>query len=308
MIFKGGIKLKYTGPVFRPPFESNSLLLQVTVGCSHNSCSFCTMYANTSFEVESLSQIENDLLEARRTYRSVKRIFLVNGDPFVLSAEKLEKIAIKINEILPEVETITMYASIGNIVSKTDEELRRLRELKVNDLNIGLESGLQSTVEFMGKGFDIETAKNQLKRLESNGMNYSLNIIIGAAGQGKGILNARATSEFLNDLNPTLLFIATLHIGEESDLNSKVDFGDFKESSLKENLEEEIELLKGLELKNTHFFGLHVSNPVPVYGLLPLEKNKLLNELETGLDKMNEKTLNQTIKRSDSEGRIIWED
>ncbi len=93
--------MTYTGPVFRPPFEANSLLLEVTVGCSHNGCTFCTMYRNTCFQVSPMEQIENDLKEARAQYRSVKRIFLVNADPFVLRADKLKAIALKINAYFP---------------------------------------------------------------------------------------------------------------------------------------------------------------------------------------------------------------
>ena len=118
--------MKYTGPVFRPPFEAHSLLLQVTVGCSHNKCTFCTMYRDTPFQVESMEQIEKDLREARQSYALVRRIFLVNADPFVLSADKLKAIAEKINEIFPEIETIAMYASVKNIIDKTDEELKEL--------------------------------------------------------------------------------------------------------------------------------------------------------------------------------------
>ncbi|WP_246517663.1 radical SAM protein [Clostridium aciditolerans] len=156
--------MKYTNPVYRPPFEANSLLLQVTVGCSHNQCSFCTMYKDVPFQTESMEQIEKDLLEARKAYRKVSRIFLVNADPFVLSANKLKLIAIKINEILPEVETIAMYASIKNIINKTDEELKELRALKINELNIGLESAMPEVVEHFNKGFTIDEAKVQLNR------------------------------------------------------------------------------------------------------------------------------------------------
>ena len=148
--------MKYTGQVYRPPFEANSLRLQVTVGCSHNKCTFCTMYQNTPFQVERMEQIEQDLREARQMYPLVRRIFLVNADPFVLSAEKLKAIARKINEILPEVETIAMYASVKNILDKTDEDLKELRALKINELNIGIESGMDEVMRHLNKGFTLE--------------------------------------------------------------------------------------------------------------------------------------------------------
>lgn len=113
--------MKYTGTTYRPPYEANSLLVQVTQGCSHNSCSFCTMYRDVPFAVEELAQVEHDLLEARTMYRTVKRIFLLNGDAFSLGFSRLEAIGQKILEIFPEVETIASYASIESIARKTDE-------------------------------------------------------------------------------------------------------------------------------------------------------------------------------------------
>ena len=110
--------MKYTGPVYRPPVEAESLLLQVTVGCAYNKCSFCTMYKDTPFSFESIEQVEKDLQEAKRLYKRVKRVFLVNGDAFVLSAKHLKSIAKKIIEYFPEIKIITMYASINNIKTK----------------------------------------------------------------------------------------------------------------------------------------------------------------------------------------------
>lgn len=122
--------MKYTGTTYRPPFEANSLLLQVTTGCSHNKCTFCTMYRNIPFEVENMEQIEKDLNEARHARRRIRRVFLVNGDAFVLSADKLKEIAKKIIEIIPEVETIAMYSSVKNIEEKLFLECLDKRDIE----------------------------------------------------------------------------------------------------------------------------------------------------------------------------------
>ena len=111
--------MHYTGNIYRPPFEARSLLLQVTTGCSHNRCSFCTMYRDTPFHMEPMEQIEQDLEEASLFYPNTRRVFLENGDPFVLPADRLAEIARLIHEKLPEVETIAMYASIKNIRGKS---------------------------------------------------------------------------------------------------------------------------------------------------------------------------------------------
>ena len=144
--------MHYTGTIYRPPFEARSLLLQVTAGCSHNRCSFCTMYRDEQFGVEPLEQVEADLQEAREYVPNVTRVFLENGDPFALSADRLEEIAVMVHAYLPKVETIAMYASIKNVIGKTDEELKRLRILGINELNIGVESGLDDALSYMNKG------------------------------------------------------------------------------------------------------------------------------------------------------------
>lgn len=295
--------MKYTGPVFRPPFEANSLLLQVTVGCSHNTCSFCTMYSNVPFQIETMEQIEKDLLEARKVHPKVNRIFLVNADPFALSADKLKLIATKINEILPEVETIAMYASVKNIINKTDDELKELRALKINDLNIGVESGMPEVVEHFNKGFTVDEAKAQLKRLTNAGIDFSVNIIIGAAGSEKTHENAIANSQFLNEIHPNLIFIAALHVDPGSPLDEEVNKGLFKENTLRQNIEEEIEMLSGLTLENTYFFGLHTSNVIPVHGRLPEKKDEMIAALKDGLNSIRAEYLDAHLKKG-AEGSI----
>lgn len=296
--------MKYTGPIYRPPFEANSLLLQVTVGCSHNKCTFCSMYRDVTFCTESIEQIEKDLLEARELYPIVKRIFLVNADPFVLSADKLKEIAKKINEILPEVETIAMYASINNIKDKTDEELKELRSLKINDLNIGIESGLDEVVTKLNKGFTIEEAKKQLKRLNLAGIDFSINIIIGAAGKEKSKENAIANAKFLNLVKPNLIFIATLHIDPGSYLEKELINGSFNENTIGENIKEELLMLENLNLENTFFFGLHASNVIPIYGFLGEKKQDMIADLKKGLASLKDSYLNKKPLK-DSEGRVV---
>lgn len=283
--------MKYTGPIFRPPFESDSLLLQVTVGCSHNKCTFCTMYSDILFKTESLEQIEQDLLEARETYSHVKRVFLVNADAFVLSGARLKIIANKINEILPEVETIAMYASVNNIKDKTDDELKELRALKINDLNIGIESGSATVLKLLNKGFTPDEAKKQLNRLTKAGIDYSVNIIIGAAGSDESLHHAIESSSLLNELNPSLIFVATLHVDQGSPLETKLKSGDFKENNVRQNIIEEIEFLSRLNLKNTYFFGYHTSNVIPVGGFLNEDKEKILNSLYKGMKSINKDIL-----------------
>lgn len=284
--------MKYTGPVFRPPFEAHSLLLQVTVGCSHNKCTFCTMYRDTPFQVESMEQIEKDLREARQSYALVRRIFLVNADPFVLSADKLKAIAEKINEIFPEIETIAMYASVKNIIDKTDEELKELRALKINELNIGIESGMDEVMQHLNKGFTLDEARTQLLRLKKAGIEFSINIILGAAGMEKSLENAIANSKFINETEPYLIFVATMHVDPGSQLREELEAGTFVENTLGQNLTEEIEMLRRIEAGDTYFYGLHTSNVIPVHGLVGDKKEEMLQTLEDGMESIAPRYLN----------------
>jgi radical SAM superfamily enzyme YgiQ (UPF0313 family) len=297
--------MNYTGPVFRPPFEANSLLLQVTVGCNHNECTFCTMYQDVPFQIEPLEQIERDLQEAKKRYTSVKRIFLVNADPFVLRASKLKSIAEKINEYFPEIETIAMYASVKNIINKTDEELKELRALKINELNIGIESGMDEALHRLNKGFTSEEARVQLKRLKKAGIDFSANIILGAAGTEKSRENAIASSELLNEVEPYLIFVATMHVDPGSKLYEEMQAGEFVENTLGQNLTEELELLKRLKI-NTRFFGLHMSNIIPLDGQLPQAQDKLIEVLEKGIRAIPGRILDSRPKKG-FEGAAVFD-
>ena len=268
--------MHYTGTIYRPPFEARSLLLQVTTGCSHNRCSFCTMYRDEPFRVEPLEQIEEDLAEARQYVPNVTRVFLENGDPFALSADRLEQIAVMIHAYLPRVETIAMYASIKNVIGKSDEELRRLRNLGINELNIGVESGLDEALAYMNKGYTSEQAKHELNRLKSAGIDYGANIILGCAGPERRHENAAATAALLNETKPYLIFTGTIHSDPGCPLYEDMQSGRFVESTFGEYLDEEEELLELLDFTDCYLFGLHPSNIVTMHGNLPEDKAAML--------------------------------
>ena len=278
--------MHYTGTIYRPPFEARALLLQVTTGCSHNRCSFCTMYRDERFRMEPLEQIEEDLEEAREYVPGVTRVFLENGDPFALSADRLEQIAVMIQAYLPKVETIAMYASIKNVIGKTDEELRRLRTLGINELNIGVESGLDEALAYMNKGYTAEQAVYELKRLGAAGIVYGANIILGCAGAERRHENAAATAALLNETDPYLIFTGTIHSDPGCPLHEDIQAGRFVESTFGEYLDEEEELLKLLDLTDCYLFGLHPSNIVRMHGNLPEDKEVMLELIRKRRDQL----------------------
>ncbi len=296
--------MHYTGPTFRPPYEAYSLLLEVTVGCSHNACTFCSMYRSVPFSVAPLEQIVEDLADAARDYPHARRVFLVNGDSFCLSATELANIADMIHEALPAVESIGCYAAVPTIASKTDEELAMLAEKGYAELNVGLESGLDDVLAFMNKGFTADEARTQLARLHKAGIPFNINIINAAAGPDRIAEHAAANAGITNDVQPTLVFVSPLHVDPGTPLEFLIERGEFAECTLGQYLEEEIAYLEGLELDDCVFFGLHVSNPVPVQGLLPRDKQALLRHLREGMERISPEKLASHPSKG-AEGRLL---
>ena len=272
--------MNMTGIVYRPPYEANSLLLQVTLGCSHNKCTFCYMYPDVQFKVCPMEEVEADLEEATHYCPNVKRVFLEHGDAFVLSAEKLLKIADAIHRKLPRVETIAMYASIQNIKSKTDEELRQLRTAGIHGLDIGVESGLDAALTYMNKGHTAAEAREQLLRLTEAGMDYSFNAILGCGGAELWKENADATADLINAVQPHLLFIGSLHAQPGCRLYQDMRNGTFKECTIGQLLDEQERLIRRLDLKDTYYFGSHPSNLVPMQARLPDQKQDMIEAVQ----------------------------
>ena len=288
--------MKYTGPTYRPPYEANSLLLQVTVGCTHNKCTFCTMYKDVKFSMESLEQIEKDLKEAKEMYGKVKRVFLVNGDAFVLSARRLKPIAELIIKYFPEVEVITMYASINNIKSKTDQELEQLRDLRINDLWIGTETGHKETLEYMNKGFSLEDSYVQLERLNKAGIRHIDILIFGGAGKGKGIENALANAKLINASKPMGVSITTMGAFGDSRLAEDVETGKFVPATEREVLEEQKKMIELIDV-DTLYLGIHGINTVPFDAVLPRDRVKAVKMVEDAIKRLDDAFLNSVPER-----------
>ena len=291
--------MKYTGTTFRPPVEHDSLLLQVTVGCAHNECTFCSMYRDVDFEIESLQQIESDLKKAKKMYRDVKRVFLLNGDAFVLSARRLKDIAKLIIEYFPEVEVITMYASVQNIKDKTDEELRELKEdYRIDDLYVGLETGHPQALESIKKGHTVEDAVRELNRLNNAGIKHISLLMLGTAGHGQGMIAAKHTADLLNSISPKAIWFGTLAIYPGSDLDSEVKDNIFTPATELEILNEEKELLRLIDLKEaTPLYGVHPTNVASIQGIMPRDREKMIEEIDRTIEQFGEEALNKSLDR-----------
>lgn len=288
--------MKYTGQVYRPPYEANTLLLQVTVGCAHNKCTFCSMYRETQFAVEKIDQIEKDLQEAQRLHPDVKRIFLVNGDAFVLSARRLKEIAEKVHHYLPRVERISMYASINNIMHKSDAELKELAELGIADLWIGVETGHGEALEYLNKGATIADAYEQLERLNSAGITFLYGFMFGAAGKGRGIENAEANARLINQVKPLGIVPTTLNANPGTQLAADIDAGTFELATEREVLEEQKRTFELIEVP-TYYLGIHVINSLSFDAELPADRQKSIERVERALETTSDDLLDSVPER-----------
>ena len=300
--------MHYTQPVFRPAFEENTPLLQVTDGCSYNRCSFCSMYRHVPFRVSPMEEVEADLQELRGSISQMPRLFLVNGDPFTLSTRRLADIAERVRHYFPECETISCFAHIPNFYQKTVEELAYLRSLGFNQVNIGVESAVDSVLDMFHKGYHVEDVYEQLGKLKEAGMQFSMNLILGSLGNGNYLELAKANADLLNATQPFLFFTTSLYSLPGSELYDYMHGGGFEENTYGQLIAEEIEMLSRLDLAHTYYYGLHPSNPVPFDGMLPEEQGKIIGILKRMLGVFPEALLNKPPERGWEGGVLIPDD
>ncbi|MGN0299281.1 MAG: radical SAM protein [Lachnospiraceae bacterium] len=274
--------MHYTGPVVRPPHEANSVLLEITVGCTHNRCRFCTFYKDTLFQMAKLEQIETDLKEVKHFWPNAKRVYALGGDPFTMSTKHLKKIGRMIRKYLPKAN-IGTYARITSIIPKSVEELKELHDIGYNDLVIGIESGDDEVLKQMNKGYTSDDILRECLKLEQAGINYYVIYLGGLAGHGNGERNARNTAKILNQLEPSHMYMTSVAVLPNSELYQDVIDGKFEEATEKERIEETLILVK--ELKNPIIlYGQSVANPVNFTAKLPNQKEELVRSLEQTLD------------------------
>ncbi len=292
--------MHFTGTTYRPPDEAflDAKLLQVTVGCAHNKCKFCNMYRDVAFQVEPLSQIEEDIKELRASYTKIERIFLVNGDPLCLPVRKLQEITDKIIEYIPEVKVISSYASISNLKHKSDEDLKKIKDMRINDLWIGVETGNAKHLEYINKGHSVEEAYAELARLNEIGISHKHCYILGIGGHGNGIQNAIDTARFINKTKPSIVWCGTLGVPEHGEIMEDVKNGSFTLATELEILEEEMKLIELLELENVRFNGMHPTNLVSVHGILPQYKKFMIAEIQDFIDYKGKEFLSSSFPRN----------
>lgn len=294
--------MEYNGTIYRPPVEAYTFLLPVTEGCTHNACSFCSMYQHIPFRVIKLDVIEKYLAQARKLYGrqsdQLDRIYLVGADPFALSVKKLDPIIDAIYKYFPAVKTISMYARVTNIQSKSDDDLKYLLSRGVNDLYIGIETGLDDVLTYLNKGNNAKEAREQVLRLNKIGMNHRDLLMLGAAGKGRGKEEALADAAIENELKPDMILINTMSVFPGTKLSQEVKEGHFILPGEKENLEEEKLFLEKLNLPNTYFWAAHPMDATPIAWVLGPNQKKMIEILEESINTIDETKYNRVYKEN----------
>lgn len=294
--------MHYTGTIWRPPYEASSMLLEVTAGCTHHKCKFCTLYDDLpfSFRMSPMEDIEADLEEAReQTCKwkgyNVQRTFLTGANPFVLSYERLIRIAGLIKEYFPENQTIGCFARITDISLKSDAQLQSLREVGFDGLTIGMETGDDEALRFMNKGYQSSDIVEQCKRLDEAGISYHFFYLTGISGAGQGEEGARMTAEVCNKLSPKLVGANMLTIYSQSELFREIKNGNWCEEGEIEKYKELRTLVENLKIP-TVFAALGASNAIQIQGRLPQEKERLLTVLDEVIEGVKEEELRKYRK------------
>lgn len=283
-------QLHFTGQIWRPPYEASSQLLQITSGCTWHRCKFCSLYHGTPFRMSPLSEVEEDLRVIKQWQPHARRVYLTGANPFALSYNKLMDIAILLRKYLPHMVSFGMFARVTDIAPKSVEELKNLRHMKLDSINIGVETTHDPTLDRMNKGYHASDILTQLSKLDEAGIRYNLFYLNGLGGKGNGIESAVATADVINKLHPCIINIVSLTIFPESKLYQEVIDGTYEEEPEIERLMEMRTLIERLTIK-VNILGHHVSNTVPITGALPNDKAAILRELDKAIAEFPEQEL-----------------
>ena len=276
--------MRYEGSVYRPPSEAYSLIVQVTIGCAHNNCTFCSMFKAKKFRVRDIKEVLGDFDSARNQYRRVERIFLADGDALVLQNEKLEVILDHINKLFPECERVSIYGSPQDVLRKTREELERLREKGIEIIYIGAESGSDKVLKDVNKGACRDEIITAVQKIEASGIKSSVTFVSGLGGKENMEEHAVETGTMISLMEPSFVGLLTLMTDPSAPLYNDVQSGKFKLLSPEEVAAETYIMLENINVREKCVFrSNHASNYISLKGDLPDDKGKMLEQLEYAL-------------------------
>ena len=272
------MELEYSYPLYRPPSEANSLIFQVTLGCSFNQCSYCDMYRSKTYSERPWEEIQMEIDMTSKLYPATKRIFLADGDAINLSTDRLVKILEYINKKFPSLERVSSYAMPKNLIQKSNTELRTLRTAGLKMLYVGIESGSDKVLKKITKGATYKTIVESCKKAKETNYVLSCMIILGLGGKKYSYEHIQETAKIISEVSPDYIGALNLHLDDSL-------YNEFM-TKFKEPFEflDDLQILNELELliskinpsSSVIFRANHASNVYSIKGTLPQDKVNML--------------------------------
>jgi len=282
--------MKYEGMIIRPPSEAYSLLLQVTVGCSHNKCTFCRAYKDKKFRIKSFEEIEEDIIEASR-YGAIEKVFLCDGDALIIPQKKLVPIIESINTRIRGVERIGTYANTKSVLRKSPEELKELREMGLSIAYLGLETGNDLLLEKVRKGVNAAQMIEAARRVKDAGITLSVTVLLGIGGTKMSREHALDTARVLTEMDPDYVGALTVMVVPGTQLYDEQTAGDFELPDTFGFLEELGIMVGNSNFTNCYFTSNHASNYLPIKARMPEEKEETVRLISNVIESRNRNIL-----------------
>ncbi len=291
--------MRYEGNIFRPPSEARSYILQCTVGCTHNRCTFCAMYKDKKFRVRSMEEIKTDIRMAKQYYGDLEKVFLADGDALAMETNDLLEILAVLYQAFPSLRHVGIYASPDSIIAKSMSELSVLKAAGLTIAYLGVETGDPELLLDIRKGVNYDEMVQAGRMIRSAGILLSVTVLLGLAGRTpKAVDHAKNTAKILNDMNPDYIGALTLMLVPRTVLFNRQKKGEFELPGPFEILDEMYMMIEDLEVEGTEYRSNHASNYLPIKGRLPEDKEKILALIKDIIDKNDRKYLRPDYLRA----------
>ncbi len=271
--------MKYEGMIFRPPSEARSLILQVTVGCSYNRCTFCSAYREKRFRIKKFEEIREDIDEASLFRTPVERVFLADGDALILPQDRLTRVLSYLKTKLKGLERVGIYANSRDILNKSPGELKELREMGLGILYLGVESGNREVLERIKKNTSIEQLIEAGKKVKESGILLSVTVILGIGGVEKSQAHAEDTGKMLTEMDPDFVGALSLMVVPGTPIEKEVQEGKLILPNPFGLIRELETMITQCHLTRGFFASNHASNYLPVRIRMPEEKEEALRRI-----------------------------
>lgn len=276
--------MRYEGDMYRPPSEANSLILQATVGCSWNACTYCAMYRAKRFRVRELAETLEDLHLARRALGDrVDKVFIADGDALVMDLETWQPILETCRNVFPGLRRVSAYATALNLLKKTPDELRRLRELGLKLLYVGPESGDDVTLQRIAKGADFADHVAAARKAHDAGIKLSTIFLLGAGGTERSLDHAEASAQLVTEMDPRFVSLLTLTVIPGTPIAKLADKKRFRLPEVEGLLRELRTFIGAARPSDAIFRTNHASNYLPLSGRIPRDRDRMLGVLDSAL-------------------------